>query len=263
MAKEDTTGVETQQGQPNVETATIIVNNKEVIVPKELATDAEKILNENFNELKSGLEKKYMSEKQQVEQERKTLQENFKKDSENYNRLLAQGITDLSKYSPLTLGGDGSYYGDDDGSVDIVDAVTQPKTQKNSRAFEETKLTELQKRLDRIEEKERALDLQSAQYAVNIASNLKKEFPGSDAYFDAIKAVDMKIFHESNGRAPNETEIRSMFKKRQGYIAVHKEEPSAVIPDIRGGGRNIPPKKGEVPHVSDINGVIKYVMGKT
>ena len=257
MANEDTTGVDVTTDKPNVETATIIVNNKEVIVPKELASTAEKVLNENFSQLKSGYDEKLRTERQQIEQERQKLQDNFKKDSENYNDLLARGITNLSKYSPLTLGGDGSYYGDDDSSDDDV---PQPKIQNNSRAFEETKLTELNKRLDRIEQREKELDLQSAQYAINIASNLKRDFPGSDAYFDAVKAVDMKLFHESNGRAPNEAEIRSMFKARQSKIAVHKDDTSAVIPDIRGGSKTIPTKTGKRPSIFDTQAATQFAI---
>ncbi len=211
-------------------------NNEKVMVPKETADK----FHEMEHNLKSGYDKKLVDERVVIQQERDKLQADFKADVADYNDLLGKGVTDLSGFSARTVGGDGQFHGaipEPDGN--IVEPTATPTTS----AFTDDAFTKLSKELDSTNERLDLLDRRDAEQAVLIAESLIKSYPGSKAYFDAIKKTDMVEFHQLHGRAATQDEIKKMFSTRHAELKpfVKQDTDISTVPDVSGGGRpNVP-----------------------
>jgi len=253
-----------QQNTNAVELVPITVNNKEIQVPKAIAKEAEEVLNTEINTVKNGYDKLLRTEREKLAQEKAKFDADFDKDIKVYNELLSKGVKDLSIYSPLSKGGDGTIReellpDDDDDS-----GVTVPiKPRVTATAFEKTEYQKLLERIDAIENIAKKSEESLVNVAISEAQTIAKEFRGSDAYYDAVVRIDMADFHRTHGRPPTVLEIRSMFKDRHSKVAKLDKTPESEppVPSVKGGKVSGEPKEN-LPNLFDTKAVSDWIKKK-
>lgn len=210
MADDITNGADgTNVSEPEV--VELELDGRKVSVPKTAA----EILKQKEHDLASRNERILAEERERIRTESSQRSELLKRDMENLDKLLAQGVTELSLYDPLINGGTGQYRGKLPDTDDLDD---QPKRRtKNDSAFAETEYDKIRNELAELRKTLTTKEEAEAREAVSfMEETLKSRYQYADA--DAVLS-DMRNYHRENGRPPSEKKIVEMLKRRHDKVA--------------------------------------------
>jgi hypothetical protein len=256
---EETKGTDPQQSAPPPEMVEISLDNRQVKVPKDVVD----VLKNREHELGSRNDRLLAEGRQKLENEKNKQVADLTQDLVNLDKIIASGATDLSKYNPLVKGGDGKFYGnipkpsEDD---EYTPPPQNPVQNVRTNAFDDSSSRKLLERIDNLEKKLNNYEEIEVRSVINVADKISPRFPGSEAYLDAVITIDMKRFHETNGRPPSVDEIEKMFTARHNkVVAATKQQTSQMnVPDTRGGVTSSPPNR-KAPRLDDTESMISFM----